>query len=369
MFDWAIGVFRGSVLEIGAQIIHVTPKAPSKINPQVPVALDRITLKMLQKKVEDRYQSAGELLNDLKTVAPSLGGNGVPVASKSVKPTDGFKRATNAFATLTMQLRRQRFSLVSVIATFAIAGLAIFGLIYLWPRSYYQPPPAALKWYESGTTALRNGAYLQASRAFEQAIATDSNFALARAHLAQAYVELDYVDRAKDELLAVQTLTRKLAISPQDTLYLDAITAMARREFTEATRIYTQIAEHSPNEPHVYVDLGYAYENDGNPDKALENYLKAIPLNNGQYATAYLRAGIIYLRRSDAKTPRKCLTKPSNCTQLGVTMRESTKYGGGVGFFREVWEVRRCASAVSTVPRLCPRPREWKLNRLLRSSI
>jgi serine/threonine protein kinase/Flp pilus assembly protein TadD len=307
----------GSVLEIGAQIIHVTPQAPSKINPQVPVALDRITLKMLEKKVEDRYQSAGELLNDLKTVGSSLSGNGVPVASKSVKPTDGYKRATNAFATLTMQLRRQRFSLVSLIAAFAIAGLAIFAIIYLWPRSYYQPPPAALKWYESGTTALRNGAYLQASRAFEQAIATDSNFALARAHLAQAYVELDYVDRAKDELLAVQTLTRKLAISPEDTLYLDAITAMARREFTEATRVYTQIAEHSPNEPHVYVDLGYAYENDGNPDKALENYLKAIPLNNGQYATAYLRAGIIYLRRSDGKNASQMFDKAEQLYTVG----------------------------------------------------
>ena len=30
------------------------------------------------------------------------------------------------------------------------------------------------------------------------------------------------------------------------------------------------------------MDLGYAYENDGNLDKALENYLKAIELNKGQ---------------------------------------------------------------------------------------
>ena len=158
---------------------------------------------------------------------------------------------------------------------------------------------------------------LQASRAFEQAIATDNNFALARAHLAEAYVELDYVDRAKDELLAVQTLTRKLAISPEDMLYLDAITAMARREFTEATRVYTQIAEHSPNEPHVYVDLGYAYENDGKADKALENYLKAIPLNNGQYATAYLRTGIIYLRRSDDKNASQMFDKAEQLYTVG----------------------------------------------------
>ena len=47
----------GSVLEIGAQIIHVTPEPPSKLNPQVPPALDRITLKALEKKVEARYQT------------------------------------------------------------------------------------------------------------------------------------------------------------------------------------------------------------------------------------------------------------------------------------------------------------------------
>src|ERR1041385_7961142 len=73
----------GSGLEIGAQIIHVTPNPPSKINPAVPPALDRITLKALEKKVEARYQSAGEMLNDLKAAATSLTGNGVPVSSRS----------------------------------------------------------------------------------------------------------------------------------------------------------------------------------------------------------------------------------------------------------------------------------------------
>src|SRR5258705_12540366 len=55
--------FSGSsVLEIGAQIIHVTPPAPSRINPQVPRELDRVTMKALEKKAEARYQSAAELL-------------------------------------------------------------------------------------------------------------------------------------------------------------------------------------------------------------------------------------------------------------------------------------------------------------------
>jgi serine/threonine protein kinase/lipoprotein NlpI len=292
----------GSVLEIGAQIIHVTPPAPSKINPHVPTALDRITLKALEKKLDARYQTAGEFLQDLKTAAATLSGNGVPVASKSAKPTDGFKRATNAFATLTMSLRRQRFSLAAVIPAFVVAGLVIWAIIHFWPRTYYQPSASALHWYEQGTDKLHNGAYYQASKALSQAIQLDGAFALARARLAQAWTELDYTDRAKDELLAVTTITGdRSTLSPRDALYLDAITATVTRRFGDAVKVYTQIAQLSPGESPVYIDLGYAYENDGNTDKALENYLKAIELNGGQYATAYLRAGIVYNRKGDTK--------------------------------------------------------------------
>src|SRR4029079_13814849 len=79
----------GSVLEIGAQIIHVTPAPPSALNQRIPPELDRITLKALEKKVEARYQSAEELLRDLRAVALTLSGNGVPVSSKSDKSTEG----------------------------------------------------------------------------------------------------------------------------------------------------------------------------------------------------------------------------------------------------------------------------------------
>jgi serine/threonine protein kinase/Tfp pilus assembly protein PilF len=293
--------FSGSsVLEIGAQIIHVTPQPPSKINPQVPAELDRITLKALEKRVEARYQTAAEMLDDLRTAATALGGNGVPVSSKSKKPTEGFKRATAAFATLTMQLKRQRFSLAGIIPAFIIAGLLVWAIYYFWPRSYYQPSPAAVHWYDQGTDNLRNGAYYQASKALSQAIEIDGNYALARARLAQAWTELDYTDKAKDELLAVSNPAVRSSLSPKDSLYLDAITATVTRRFADAIKTYTEIVRLSPDEGPVYVDLGYAYENAGKIDEALENYLKAIELNKRQYATAYLRAGIIYHRKQDS---------------------------------------------------------------------
>ena len=289
----------GSVLEIGAQIIHVTPEPPSKFNPAVPASLDRITSKALEKKVEARYQTAGEMLKDLKAAAATLSADGVPVSSRSNKSTEGFKRATTAVATLTMQLRRQRFSLASIIPAFIVAFLGILAIYYFWPRSYYQPSPQAAHWYEQGTESLRNGAYYQASKAFTQAIATDDRYALAHARLAQAWAELDYSERAKDELIAATTQNERSSLSPKDALYLDAIRATVTRKFSDAINAYTELAKQSPEEGSILVDLGYAYENSGNTDKALENYLKAIKLNQGQYATAYLRAGMVYLRRQE----------------------------------------------------------------------
>jgi len=306
----------GSVLEIGAQIIHVTPPPPSKINPAVTPALDRVTMKALEKKVEARYQTAAEFLEDLKAAATTLSGNGVPVSSRPSKATEKFKRAT-AFATLTMQLRRQRFSIASVIPAFIGAGLLIWAVYYFWPRSYYQPSASALHWYNQGTNNLRDGAYYQASKAFTQAIQIDDNYALAHARLAQAWTELDYRDKAKDELLAVTSIADKSPLSQQDALYLDAIRATVRRKFEDAVRAYTQILEFSPNQSEVYVDLGYAYENDGNPDKALENYLKAISLNQAQYATAYLRAGIVYNRKTDVANAAKMFDEAERLYKAG----------------------------------------------------
>lgn len=346
----------GSVLEIGAQIIHVTPRTPSSVNQQIPPELDRITMKALEKKVEARYQTAHELLEDLRAVAVTLSGNGLPVASRSKGRTDDFKRGTNAFATLTMQLRRQRFSLVSIVPAFVVAGLAIWAIIYFWPRSYYQPSAAALSWYERGTDNLRNGAYYQASKALAQAIEIDDRFALARARLAQAWAELDYYDKAKDELLAATTITGdRSSVAPRDALYLDAITATVTRDFKEAVKNYTQIAQLTPEESQVYVDLGYAYENDGDPDKALENYLKAIQLNNGQYATAYLRAGIVYNRKTQTDKATEMFDKAEQLyragsnnegvnevlRQRGILFRDKGEYPAAEAQFRQSLDAAR----------------------------
>jgi tetratricopeptide (TPR) repeat protein len=254
-----------------------------------------------------------------------------------------------------MQLRRQRFSIVSVIPAFIVAGLVIWAMYYFWPRSYYQPPAAAAHWYDQGTEHLRNGTYHQASKALTQAIELDDRYALAHARLAQAWTELDYTDRAKDELLIATKLKDRSPLSPRDGLYLDAILATTTRQFGDAVKSYTEIAKLAPEEGPVYVDLGYAYENDGNTDKALENYLKAIELNKRQYATAYLRAGIVYHRKQDTKNATAMLDEAERLYRAGsneegiievmrargILLRDKGQYGDAKAQFQQSLDASR----------------------------
>ncbi|HXY01569.1 MAG TPA: protein kinase [Candidatus Limnocylindrales bacterium] len=71
LFEMATGkrAFRGDTgPELHAAILNQTPTSARKLNPKVPAKLDEIVRKSLEKKREQRYQSAAELRTDLETL-------------------------------------------------------------------------------------------------------------------------------------------------------------------------------------------------------------------------------------------------------------------------------------------------------------
>ncbi len=293
--------FSGSsVIEIGAQVIHVEPPPPSRSNPRVSPELDRITMKALAKKPEARYQSAEEMLGDLRPVLATLSSDNHSTPRLSPRSTSP-SRPLPTSALMTLTENSPASASVSGNSYHRLLAIAIAGwaIVRIWKPAPYVPSPVALDWYNKGTEAMRNGAFLQATLALKQAIRADDKFALAHARLAEAWTELDYADEAKNEMLRVAELVPDRSRLPRvDALYLEAIHAAVTRDFPNSVKAYSEIVRLSPNEPHVYFDLGRAHEKNDDTKKAIESYIEATS-RSPQLAAAFLRVGVLYGRQLD----------------------------------------------------------------------
>lgn len=282
-----------SKIEISSKVLQVEPRKPSELNPGIPPGLEKIILKAMAKEVVDRYQTADEMLRDLRALHTSLSGATELLPSVSRHPSSAGMagRAREALHSRAVQI-----ALIAIPVLILGAWLGVRA----WRGSPYQPTAAAKPYYEAGIEAIRAGTYFQASKALKQSVDLDNQYAPAHARLAEAYLEIGNTEQAKDELLVASQLAARRALASDDRIHLDAINSVATRDFQGAISAYQQIADQAPaaDKAFAFVDLGRAYEKNEQVEKAIDNYLKATQLNS-QAAGAFLRLGIAYGRRRD----------------------------------------------------------------------
>ena len=295
-----------SKIEISSKVLQVEPRKPSELNPGVPRGLERIILKAMAKEAGDRYQTADEVLHDLKQLRASLSGATELLPSVTRHPSAGF--AQNA-----LRLKWVQILLVAV----PVLIIATWIGVRLWHASSYQPNAEAKFFYDQGLSALRAATYFQASKALKQSVTLDPQFAPAHARLAEAYLEINNTEQAKDELLAANSLADKRSLATSDKLHLDAIDAITRRDFSNAIGSYQKIADQvtGSEQANAYVDLGRAYERSEQLDKAIENYLKAATLD-AQSAGAFLHLGVAYSRKRNAENAEKAFKQAQAIYQV-----------------------------------------------------
>jgi serine/threonine protein kinase/lipopolysaccharide biosynthesis regulator YciM len=288
-----------SAIEICAKVIRDDPPPPSEFNRDIAGHLDRITLKALAKKPEARYRTAADMIADLQTADSEL----EKLASdRTVKRSPISKSPTQpsiTLATLSDIFRRPRLSLGYLIAGLVLLSALVFVFSRLTRATLPPPAAPAQQLYEKGLAALREGSYFKASKLFERALAIEDKFVLAHARLAEAYAELDYADRAKDQMLsASRIVTDRSMLDRTSALYYDAIQSSITRDLPAAIKTYEELSRLNSNDDAAYLDLGRSYESHDETDRAIEQYSKASNLNSANPAPL-LRLGVLYGRRQD----------------------------------------------------------------------
>lgn len=309
--------FSGSnSMDICAQVIHVNPQVPSQLNPQVSAELESVILKALAKDSASRYQSASEMLEDLRRPM-GLTGKADQLDSLQLAGEADVLRARGG-ARLSDRIWRGSRGRVVVAVALPIVVLGAWLALHNLRSSPNQPTPAARDWYEKGANGLREGAYYQASKALQYALGLDKNFALAHARLAEAYAELDYTVKAKDELLIAQSLVPdRAALSPLEAGYLKAISGVVTRDFTTAIETYREMVEQSADaeKPGLLLDLGRSYEKNENLEQAIATY-QEVTRRDSQSAAAFLRLAILFGREQDLTKAKDAFDKAEEIYQL-----------------------------------------------------
>ena len=288
----------GSPIEICAQIIREDPPPPSQLNSNVTREMDRIVLKALAKKPNERYQSADEMIADLSAAEESLSRGSDRTVTRLISSTPG-TQPTGAIATLSDIFKRPRLSIGYVAAGILLLSLIIFGAWRLTRPRLHLPRPEAQRLYDRGVEAMREGAYFRASKLLQQATTEDDEFALAHARLAECWTELDSSDKANAELIRALTLAPDPSVLPTaDSLKLQAVTKTVQRDFAKAVDDYRALVSTVADNEKAFAlfDLGRAYEKSEQPDKAIESYQEATKLD-AQRASAFLRLGVLRGRR------------------------------------------------------------------------
>ena len=127
--------YTGDTLgEIAVKHMNADPVLPHELNSEIPPELEAITLKAMSPKLEDRYQSAKDLLEDLEAITQSQMKSDeeeevVETEVPGVKPV----RSVSELSKEKYKRRRRRASRVSFLSgTLGLLLLAIWLVSFLW---------------------------------------------------------------------------------------------------------------------------------------------------------------------------------------------------------------------------------------------
>lgn len=283
-------------IEICANILRSNPRPPSEFNSRVTGELNRITLKAIARNKTERYQTADELIEDLRAARESVSGeNQTAKATAPMAPVSFVKNySTQNFRQTFTDVLQKRRSWVFVFTLMTVLGASGF---FVWQQQKtFEPKAEAAMSYQKGIVAINDGAFFAASKLFQRAAEQDPNYAMAHAKHAETLAELGYVNDAREARARANETARlpQTALSETDELRLAAINKTLDADFDAAIENYRRLTERSASaeKAQSFLDLGRAHEKNENVAAATESYQNAVA-RSADLPSANLRLGVL----------------------------------------------------------------------------
>ena len=259
MYEMATGQvpYEGQTpLQVAVRRLREKPRPPRELDASVDGRWESAILRCLEVSPEDRFASAAGVASALHQLS-------------------WLPRTPNR------QWRRR------IAAAAAVAIVAAGAGVY-WGRSRgVEIPPQASSWYNRGLTALYDGNWPDAERAFTQTIQAAPAYAAAYARRAEAQIEMDRIDDARASLLEGVDAG---ILTAEQKLHLDAVRAYLNRDMEKSANLLAQRASLEKDDIVAKLDWARALMRRGQVRRALQPYRDVVAKDPGLTA-AWIQLG------------------------------------------------------------------------------